>query len=337
MTRPPQHESGDFGERFVAYHLPSAWVVHEYKGSEDYGIDFHVEVFEKGEPTGLEFGIQVKTKNRKIESIKDVAVSRGNLSYIAAKPYPTMAVAVSRPDKNATYVWFQEVLSKEPVIQDFQNRNGSNKIRIPIDGKNTFLDSEQSIVKYLLQRQEQVDSWLATIARTHLIGNIYFDIHAALDVLVECDAMLHKSGVSDDEVSYKLTFSFGLTMTTYGQLYHFTKHEQLILFGPLASTIVGLKNSYRGILSEIVWEKSLKEIEDAENSKSDFHVAAVKHSGFPDSIPRLLPVVRDILRTLSRFMIPSDQRLSKLSYWADDIIEYGEKIQTGEQIANDVE
>ncbi len=98
-SRPSQHESGDFGERFVSYHLPTAWVIHEYKGSEDYGIDFHVEVFQDGDPTGLEFGVQVKTKNKKLSAVSQFSVSKNNLTYIAAKPYPTMAVIVSRPER----------------------------------------------------------------------------------------------------------------------------------------------------------------------------------------------------------------------------------------------
>ena len=331
-SRPVQHESGDFGERFVAYHLPSSWVVHEYKGSEDYGIDFHVEIFEEGEPTGLEFGIQVKSKNRKIEQIHYISVSRGNLSYIAAKPYPTIAVAVSRPDKKAAYVWFQEALSTESIMQEFYSRNGSKKIRIPIDSKNNFLDAERYIVEYLSNRNEQVNKWLSSIARTNLIGNIFIDINSALNVLIECDAMLHKGTAPNDEASYKLTFSFSLLLTTYGQLYHLTKYEKLIIYGPLATTIVGLRNSFRGILSEIVWEKSLLQIEDKEERpKSDFQIAAAKFSGFPDAIPRLLPVLRDLLRTLLNFMIPHEQRISKLSHWADNIIEYRTEIKTGEE------
>ncbi len=60
--RPNSHAQGDFGERLVTYLLPPEWVVHNYKGSEDYGIDLHVEIFTDGRPTGLEFGIQVRVR-----------------------------------------------------------------------------------------------------------------------------------------------------------------------------------------------------------------------------------------------------------------------------------
>ena len=122
MTRPPEHVRGDFGARFLAYHLPATWVLHEYKGSEDYGIDFHVEIFADGNPTGLEFGAQVKTTGRPLSEVQRITLKRSSLVYALSKPYPCMVVVVSEQDKAARYSWLERALPTERLSEVLSSR-----------------------------------------------------------------------------------------------------------------------------------------------------------------------------------------------------------------------
>jgi hypothetical protein len=183
-SRPSAHELGDFGERFVVYHLPPAWVVHQYKGSEDYGLDFHVEVFINGSPTGLEFGVQVKTTGRKLSSTSECKLTKNNLSYIVGKPYPTMVVLVSQSEEKAIYSWVQEILKPEELIEAIGSDNSPHKLRITLNPVRAFDNAKDEIITFLERRNSEIQSWIATAAQTHLLINTYLDVHSALDALI---------------------------------------------------------------------------------------------------------------------------------------------------------
>lgn len=311
----------------MAYHLPASWVIHEYKGSEDYGLDFHVEVFEDGNPTGLEFGVQVKTKSKPLSEMSQFSVSRNNLTYIAAKPYPTMAVMVSRQDNDAVFVWFPNILSDETILGALRDSNTPKKIHIPVQAPEQFIGAADRITAFLKRHADQVDRWLGTTAHTHLMVNLYLDIHAALDVLIESDALLHQRGQPDDEISHKLTFSFITTITAYGCLYGLTRPDRVQVFGPLMPTMIGLRSSFRQILSGMIPEEFLIDYESRGNGESDVCIIPARYSAFPLAIPRLLCVVRDVLRTVSRFMAPSRDFTKEMSGMAALVIDYKSPMQ----------
>jgi Domain of unknown function (DUF4365) len=327
-SRPPQHESGDFGERYVTYHLPAGWVIHAYKGSEDYGLDFHVEVFSDGRPTGLEFGIQVKTMMGSISSTTNFTLTKNNLLYIVAKPYPTMVVVVSRTEKRAIYSWVQEMFSDNDLVSTLRGTSKRSKLRISLDPFYDFIDAKDSIVAFLQRRTQEVESWLATAAHTHLLVNIYLDIHAALDALIECVSVIHRNDRTDDEVSHKATYSFTLTVMAYGCLYWITRPERIAVLGPIGPTMTALHSQYRSILSEMLSEKSLHQYETNGSDDNPIIVLPAKTSPFFPAVPRLACVVRDVLRTIAVFMSPSRDFTMRMSGLAGDIIEYNSRKQS---------
>jgi hypothetical protein len=320
ISRPNAHELGDYGERFVLFRLPSAWVIHQYKGSEDYGLDFHVEVFVNGKPTGLEFGIQVKTTDRKISSISHCKLTKNNLSYIAGKPYPTMIVVVSHSEDKAIYTWIQESLTPIELTKAIRNNNSRLKLRIPLHPVYVFNNVNDEIISFLRKRDGEIQTWIATTAHTYLLINIYLDIHAALDALIECISVIHRNDRTEDEVSHKATFTFIITVSAYGCLYLITRPERNKVLGPIAPIMEAMRNQYRAILSEMISEQQLVEIEN--NDKDPIMIIHASTEPFFPSVPRLTSVLRDILRTISVFMVPSRNFNMQMSGLAKNIIDY---------------
>lgn len=321
-SRPRAHEIGDFGERFVVYHLPPAWVVHQYKGSEDYGLDFHVEVFVNGSPTGLEFGVQVKTTDREISSISECKLTKNNLSYIVGKPYPTMVVIVSQSKEKAIYSWIQESLTPEELIEAVGGDNSPHKLRIPLNPVHDFDNAKDEIIAFLKKRNSAIESWIATAAHTHLLINTYLDIHSALDALIECVSVIHSSERTDDEVSHKATYTFTLTVMAYGCLYWLTRPERITVLGPIAPIMEAMRSQYRGILLEMIPKQYFEEYENGGEDKSPIMIIPATTKPFFPLVPRLTYVVRDILRTMSSFMVPSRNFNMQMSGLAKNVIDY---------------
>lgn len=161
--RPKQHVLADFGERFFAHAIPPEWVVHAYRGSEDYGVDFHVEVFEDGRPAGLEFGAQVKTFGR--GRPPSVLLTRNNIVYLASKPYPSMIALVSRDDDRATFSWFKEILPPDKLFKILRSREQrSRPVRLNLAPSYDLRSSQREIVHFLREHKLALLAWLEVTA-----------------------------------------------------------------------------------------------------------------------------------------------------------------------------
>jgi len=321
-SRPHQHDTGDFGERFVAFHLPSSWVVHAYKGNEDYGLDFHVEIFSGGMPTGMEFGIQVKATEKKLATVASSKIKKNTLSYLLAKPYPSMIVAVSSLEKCAKYCWVQESMSSPKLLAAL--RDSADVVRIPFKPSHDFLGSEEQIKEFIGRRSRQINEWLATASHMQVIANVYMDIHSTLDALIECIATLDDSNPTEDELSHKMTFSFTLTVMAYGCLLAATSRERIRTLGPMSATMEALRRKFRATLRKMVPEDYLADYESGgkKQGHSDLFLMPAKFSAFGPLLPTFVRVLRDILRTIAPLMVPNRDFTKNMSGLATSIVEY---------------
>ncbi|MCG8433645.1 MAG: hypothetical protein MJA83_06415, partial [Gammaproteobacteria bacterium] len=264
-------------------------------------------------------------------SINRLALSKNNLTYIAAKPYPTMALIVSVPEERAKYIWVQEALNEQEILLALGDSNSARKIRIPLRAPIPFSNSRHRILEYVAGRKNTIDQWIATAAHTHLLVNLYLDIHAALDALIECIELVHSQDRTDDETSFKQTYSFILTVTAYGILYGNTSTKHLPIYGPLSSTMLGLRNQFRTALSEMLSEKTLQEYESGRpegQEGNDLFIFPAKISPFFPAVPKLAVVVRDVLRTMATFLSPTRDFSSQMSGLANMVIEYEKRDTT---------
>ncbi|MDP2981808.1 MAG: DUF4365 domain-containing protein, partial [Candidatus Latescibacter sp.] len=93
--RPRQHEIDDQACKQFGNALPNSWLL-RYQG-KDYGIDSEVEIFERGQSTGIIFKVQIKgTENPKFianETIISLSLTIDDLTYFCEElKVPTIII-----------------------------------------------------------------------------------------------------------------------------------------------------------------------------------------------------------------------------------------------------
>lgn len=297
--RPKQHVLADYGERLFAHAIPPEWVVHAYRGSEDYGIDFHVEVFQDGRPVGLEFGAQVKTQAHKHPS--SVQLTRNNIIYLAMKPYPSMIVSISRDDSSATFSWFKEVLSPDRLLEVLSSRERRRSVRVSLAPCYDLTSNYQQVVKFLREHKGALLAWLEVTANASAVSQVYFDLHAALDALIDCIAVIHSNDRDPEMLSHKHTYTMTLVFMAYRALYDIASRANAQTHGPTAITLIASHQRCRDVLCELVREPYLTQFEESSEQMS---IVPAELAPFWPAVPRFAIAFRDALRGLAPLVAP---------------------------------
>ncbi|MDO9587616.1 MAG: DUF4365 domain-containing protein [Brevundimonas sp.] len=330
--RPSQHTSGDFGERLVAYILPSEWVIHPYKGTEDYGLDFHVDVFESGRPTGLEFGVQVKTSKALPTRLPlNLDLSSNNLRYICSRAYPTMIVFVGRDDQRAMYAWIGDLLS-EKLLLTYLGRSSADRrpARLKVRELFSLAEARTAIVHHLTEIRSQFGYEATTEIGRRAILDTYLDIHAALDVLIEFVVMQEsETPPSHDELSHKMTFSSAVIAGAYLALFRFTEGmktlSERVTVSSEVTALLTLQASIRRLMASVLPEPFLSEAEEkwlVPKAGTTLEVFPAAPSKIWTNTPAFLQLFRDVLRIFARFVTPWRDRPGPPAIVADLILEY---------------
>lgn len=103
VRRTRAHELGEIGRLRFETIRPIGWVVHKIDGSDDYGRDGFVEIFEKGEATGEEFFTQYKGTDSQREPKTQIRVALLNLWQ--DQPSPLLILNWSEGSEQLTYQW----------------------------------------------------------------------------------------------------------------------------------------------------------------------------------------------------------------------------------------
>lgn len=318
--RTPQHESGDSGERLFVALLPAQYVVHSYKGTEDYGVDFHVEVFAAGKPTGLEFAAQVRT----IEafpgtSAPSLSLKIRSLVYLASKPYPTMLALVSRSQKVARFAWLSELLSASELVRQIQSGGDrKGRLRLRLTASFSLEGAAPQIESYLQQRRAALLAWLTEAEHRRQLMDLYLDLHAALDCLIECAALREKTTPPPDEVWHKVTFTASLVVVAYRQLHGLTAGATFTSFPP-ALTLLATRKALREILVTIHSEQDIAHLEKHPDQAG---LAKYTIEVFWPALSSLLCLFRECLGALAHFLAPWRDFNMQMSGVARSVIEY---------------
>ena len=141
MTRTSQHAKETVSRDFVRtkidnYYQNGDALIRDWS-ERDYGIDFILELFENGYPTGKIAFMQIKGTSKKIKRLKTANciscsnVSISSLYYAKQKHIPFILIYASMEDpKCFYYVDIQSVASGNPLNDDSP---ASVTIRIPIE------------------------------------------------------------------------------------------------------------------------------------------------------------------------------------------------------------
>ena len=303
--RPKSHQSGDFGERLVASVLPPEWVLHTYKGSEDYGIDVHVEIFVGGRPTGLEFGIQVKTIQRlPAKRRPKVHITRNNLLYMASKTYPTMIALASQRDRRVVFTWIGEIFTTvDEVISAVGDlTDGTKKLSLALSPHYDLAEEASGIVDYASRVKENLGFWYKEEQNRRQLIDLYLDMHAAFDVLIELTCVSKVTRFEESKYSDTITIVMMLMLTCYFTLNVLSKFAGRN--NPALAAIVVFRNRLRSIIAKIVPEDDLKARENERDGqeKNDIQILPASAKEMYSNIYHLTWVFRDGLRGLSVYL-----------------------------------
>ena len=140
MKRPENHVKQTESFAYVESTLKE-WALNRM--SEDYGIDYDIQIFEKEEGTELNFGAQIKStekSNTDGENYKFV-LDTDHIDFLFKQNRPILLVVYDIPSKNAFWVVIQDyiwdVLNKENP--NWLNQ-GSSTIKLPL--RNLLTDKE---------------------------------------------------------------------------------------------------------------------------------------------------------------------------------------------------
>lgn len=318
-SRTAQHEAGDYGERLFAALLPPEWVVHSYKGTEDYGIDFHVEVFANGRPTGLEFSAQVRSVGT-FSTNPSVTLKQSSLVYMASKPYPVMVAVVSRSQRLAQFSWLADLISPRELAVEIESEDSpSKRRRFRLEPLHHLEDSDSRIRAYLEDQRRQLVEWSSETEHHRKLTDLYLDLHAALDCLIECVAIREKEAVHPDEVVHKTMFTLTLVIMSYQTLFALTADESRVPLRTPALTLLAIRKNLRELLIEIISEDDVAAVE----TRSDQgHVVSYELQPFWPALSRLLILFRESLVALAHFLAPWRNFNELHSGLARTVIEY---------------
>lgn len=112
-TRARTHELEDESHTKFRAARPSAWPVHKIDGSDDYGRDLLVEIFEDSQPTGNEFSVQLKA-TEKLQGAPKVRLKLTTLNHWDDQPSPTLIVLWDATSDRLFYEWAHRLPWADP-------------------------------------------------------------------------------------------------------------------------------------------------------------------------------------------------------------------------------
>ncbi len=112
-TRSRSHELEDESYTKFRAARPSAWPVHKIDGSDDYGRDLLVEIFENHQPTGNEFSVQLKAKEKLVGPPK-AKLNVSTLNHWEDQPSPTLIVLWDAATDQLYYEWAHRLPWSDP-------------------------------------------------------------------------------------------------------------------------------------------------------------------------------------------------------------------------------
>ena len=110
--RPTSHTNSDKAAKTFLSICPDEWVVSPI--AQDYGIDFRVEIPTNLELTGLEFYVQLKSRQRVSSRTPRVPVRPQTLNYWLGKLNPTLLVLVDTASGRCWFEWLETAYDKYP-------------------------------------------------------------------------------------------------------------------------------------------------------------------------------------------------------------------------------
>jgi len=137
ITKSKQQNTDFAGERLlrgVLEPLPLGWVVNKVEGGKDFGIDFHVQVFNGASPTGAWFHVQLKSSTASNYSGDKAFISQGLSTHHArhyAKEMRDPILVVHADLASQSIFWYAPQLDQSLAKAIASTARKSVKVKIP--------------------------------------------------------------------------------------------------------------------------------------------------------------------------------------------------------------
>jgi len=173
MKRPKAHEIDVQARRIFENVLPKEWVG-RYQPSDDYGIDYEVEIFDKNESTGVIFKIQLKGTENLQFIFKKTAISFSiptqNVQYLVQEvQIPTFLILVDISTDKLYWLGMKGNREVAKVLQKAKKLTQDNlTLHTPI--RNLFPNNCEGFFKDLSMGQADILAHLiSSIDTTHFV------------------------------------------------------------------------------------------------------------------------------------------------------------------------
>lgn len=145
MKRPRSHEIDQQAQNILSSQWPTDWVKREQH--PDYGIDYEIQVFKDENPTEIWFRIQLKGKEKYIETHDKIKISfkTDTLDYFINKvPFPVFLFVVQVRKKEVHWIFIQKYVN-EILKTNKPEWKKQQTVTIEIPKKNTFYGNQERI------------------------------------------------------------------------------------------------------------------------------------------------------------------------------------------------
>ncbi len=246
-----------------------------------------------------------------------------NISYIASKAYPTMITVASRKDKSVRFAWLGDLIGLEELMDILKPNQKRKSVLLRLDPYRELNDDVEGIVQQVSIVKSRIGFWYQKEENRRVMSDLYFDIHAALDALLEIGCKSRVREFSDDEWSHKLTYTFSLVVSVYFLLHSIQRSYIDNVADPASGALVAIISRLRVLVLNIVPEEYLVQHESGEtNQEGDIMVLPGSPTRLLGQADQFICAFRDILRELSRFVAPSRDFSLRCSGLASSIIEF---------------
>lgn len=156
MKRPRPHSIDTEAQILFLRSLPSSWVVNKLQ--LDYGLDYHIEVFDDEEPTGIFFHVQLKgsTSPKYINESLALSFEVDKLTYYFDKvPTPVFVVVADLKNEKCFWLFIQRYIQRTLYPQKPRWR-AQRHVNIHIPTRNQLPESSQSLQQVAEDGRQEV-------------------------------------------------------------------------------------------------------------------------------------------------------------------------------------
>ena len=141
VTRPDQHVIDEKGQRVFKNAIPPQWVCSEQ--SDDYGIDYQIEIFELSKPVASRTAVQLKS-SREVERadgrIHFLISTRNLATYVDTEPLPVFLVVADVTEGVAYFACLQRYALEELAETNWREQD---RVTISLDAVDRVDNTER--------------------------------------------------------------------------------------------------------------------------------------------------------------------------------------------------